>query len=50
MVPQDSIASMLSPLLGAFKAQRSGSESFGDFCHRVGKETLQGFAAQASVA
>jgi len=44
-VPQDSIAQMLSPLLGAFKAQRSGSESFGDYCHRLGKEALQGIAS-----
>lgn len=41
MVPQDSIAPLLSPLLGAFKAQRGDGESFGDFCQRMGKESLE---------
>mgnify|MGYP002622870591 CR=1 FL=1 len=45
MVPQDDIAPLLSPLLGAFKSQRSNGESFGDFCTRIGKEGLEGIAA-----
>ena len=40
MVPQDEIATRLSPLFGRYKAERSSQESFGDFCHRVGKEHL----------
>jgi sulfite reductase (ferredoxin) len=44
MVPQDSIAPLLSPLLGAFKTQRAGKESFGDFCQRLGKEQLAALA------
>lgn len=44
MVPQEGIAPLLSPLLGAFKVQRHGSESFGDFCDRLGKEELEGIA------
>lgn len=44
MVPQEEIAPLLSPLLGAFKAQRSNGESFGDFCQRVGKEGLERIA------
>ncbi|MFO1093626.1 MAG: NADPH-dependent assimilatory sulfite reductase hemoprotein subunit [Planctomycetaceae bacterium] len=44
MVPQEGIAPLLSPLLGAFKVQRHGSESCGDFCDRLGKEELEGIA------
>ena len=40
MVPQEEIAARLSPVLSKWKTQRHGGESFGDFCHRVGKEAL----------
>ncbi len=40
MVPQEEIASRLSPLLSKYKSERTDGESFGDFCHRVGKEAL----------
>lgn len=40
-VPLGEITSRLSPLLEYFKAERETDESFGDFCHRVGKESLQ---------
>jgi sulfite reductase (ferredoxin) len=40
LVPFESIVTSLKPLFAAFKTQRSGSESFGDFCSRVGNEQL----------
>ena len=43
-VPQQEIASRLSPLLQYFKQDRSDSESFGDFCNRVGKDQLVKYA------
>jgi sulfite reductase (ferredoxin) len=42
LVPLEQITATLSPLLVAFKKHRlSSSESFGDFCHRAGKEQLE---------
>lgn len=35
----------LEPLFVCFKKNRKRSESFGDFCHRVGFDTLRQFAA-----
>ncbi|MGV2340574.1 MAG UNVERIFIED_CONTAM: hypothetical protein LVR18_43510 [Planctomycetaceae bacterium] len=43
MVPLDDIVPTLVPLLTAYKAGRSGSESFGDYCTRLGLENLQQF-------
>ncbi|MGD9853653.1 MAG: NADPH-dependent assimilatory sulfite reductase hemoprotein subunit [Planctomycetaceae bacterium] len=40
MVPQEEIASRLSPVFARYRAERTNGESFGDFCHRVGKEAL----------
>lgn len=40
-VPQAEIASTLAPVLSYYKANRSGGESFGDFCHRKGQADLQ---------
>ncbi len=40
MVPQEEIASRLSPVLAKYKAERGDGESFGDYCHRVGLEAL----------
>ncbi|MCA9054119.1 MAG: NADPH-dependent assimilatory sulfite reductase hemoprotein subunit [Planctomycetaceae bacterium] len=40
MVPQEEIASTLAPIFSKWKAERSSGESFGDFCDRVGKESL----------
>lgn len=42
MVPQEALAPKLSPLFGRYKAERQGSESFGDYCHRLGLEALKG--------
>lgn len=41
LVPLGEITSRLSPLLGYFKEERQTDESFGDFCSRMGKESLQ---------
>ena len=40
MVPLEDIVSTLTPLLIAYRTQRSGSESLGDFCSRLGLEQL----------
>ncbi len=40
MVPLDEIVLTVSPLLGAYKAERSDGESFGDYCARIGQEGL----------
>jgi len=40
MVPLEEIGSTLSPLFGYYRSERRDSESFGDFCHRVGCEQL----------
>ncbi len=40
LVPASSIVAQLEPVLTAYKAQRRSEESLGDFCHRVGVETL----------
>ncbi len=45
MVPTEEIVPTLVPLLTAYKADRQGSESFGDFCTRKGQESLEAYAA-----
>jgi sulfite reductase (ferredoxin) len=40
LVPTDQVVSTLVPALKYFKSSRQSGESFGDFCHRVGKEDL----------
>ncbi len=47
MVPQEALAPKLSPLFARFKGERIGSESFGDFCHRVGPEGLREAVVEA---
>ena len=39
-VPMDEIPARLGPLFHKFAAERSGGESFGDFCTRLGKDAL----------
>jgi len=39
-VPFDQVVPELAPIFARFKADRLDRESFGDFCHRVGVETL----------
>ena len=45
MLPTESIVPTLVPLLAAYKSDRSGSESFGDFCTRKGQTELEAYAA-----
>ncbi|MEX0614127.1 MAG: NADPH-dependent assimilatory sulfite reductase hemoprotein subunit [Pirellulales bacterium] len=40
LVPTDEVVPTLVPVLRYFKEARQNGESFGDFCHRVGKEAL----------
>lgn len=40
LVPQSQIVRELRPLLSAFKHQRAGGESLGDFCDRLGIDRL----------
>jgi sulfite reductase (ferredoxin) len=39
-VPRAGIAARLRPLFRLYAAQRQPGESFGDFCHRLGREAL----------
>lgn len=50
MVPLEQIVPTIAPALSYFKSERNNGESFGDFCHRVGKETLKAFAEQTVLA
>jgi sulfite reductase (ferredoxin) len=40
-IPLDEIPATLRPLLAAWAAERAPGESFGDYCYRVGVETLK---------
>lgn len=42
LVPLDEVVPLLSLLLTDFKEKRQPRESFGDWCHRVGVDQLQG--------
>lgn len=44
MVPMDEIASTVSPLLASYRSDRQNGESFGDYCHRLGKDQLDALA------
>jgi sulfite reductase (ferredoxin) len=39
-VPLEQLVATLVPVLGYFKQHRTEGETFGDFCHRVGREGL----------
>jgi len=39
-VPTDQVVPTLVPVLRCFKESRQNGESFGDFCHRLGKDEL----------
>ncbi len=45
-VPFDKVVDELVPVLTRYKAERIDDESFGDFCHRIGVETLAGIASE----
>jgi len=49
LVPLDEIAPMLSPLLAYYKVERQNGESFGDFCHRKGRDDLTAYAEQLAM-
>ena len=40
MVPKDEIVPALAPVFERFRLERVNGESFGDFCHRLGKAEL----------
>jgi sulfite reductase (ferredoxin) len=40
-VPRAEIVSTLKPLLSRFKHERTETESFGDYCHRLGQEQVK---------
>jgi sulfite reductase (ferredoxin) len=40
LVPTDEVVPTLAPVLRYFKDTRQKGESFGDFCHRMGREAL----------
>jgi sulfite reductase (ferredoxin) len=40
LVPTDQVVPTLAPVLSYFKSARQIGESFGDFCHRMGKDDL----------
>src|SRR5262249_22995879 len=46
LVPKEEIVPTLVPLFVRYREERRNGESFGDFCHRVGKEALEGVLAQ----
>jgi sulfite reductase (ferredoxin) len=45
MVLMDDIVPTLVPLLTAYKSERKGAESFGDFCDRKGQAALESYSA-----
>jgi sulfite reductase (ferredoxin) len=47
LVPLAQVVPLLVPLLEAFRKDRQGGESFGDWCHRLGVETLQALLPEA---
>ena len=50
LVPLAEIVPTLRPLLEHFKTDRQTGESFGDYCHRLGVERLQGLLPAESAA
>ncbi|MGE5191207.1 MAG: NADPH-dependent assimilatory sulfite reductase hemoprotein subunit, partial [Deltaproteobacteria bacterium] len=49
MVPKDDIVPLLVPVFERFQRERVNGESFGDFCHRLGKDALAPAAAEEPV-
>lgn len=47
-VEKQHLVSLLSPLFQFYKGSRKTGESFGDFCHRQGKEALEAAAGVAA--
>lgn len=49
-LPKENIIPTLSPLFAFFKSQRKPGETFGDFCHRQGKESLEAYTQEFAKA
>lgn len=45
-LPKEEIISALSPLFAFYKSKRRSGETFGDFCHRQGKEALEAYGQE----
>lgn len=50
LIPLESIVETLAPLFLAFRDNRQGTESFGDFCARLGLEGLNKFSGSAETS
>lgn len=50
LVPFEEINETLTPIFAAFKTHRNESETFGDFCNRVGNEQLSTWADEFAAA
>ncbi|WP_261339710.1 NADPH-dependent assimilatory sulfite reductase hemoprotein subunit [Blastopirellula marina] len=48
--PLEEIPAQLSPLLASYQAEKSGDEAFGDYCARLGRETLLAKVGRAEAA
>jgi sulfite reductase (ferredoxin) len=49
MVPEEEVVASIMPAFVYYKQARESGESFGDFCHRKGKEDLLAFDAQSTL-
>lgn len=49
-VPREEIVPVLAPVFAFYKAERKTGESFGDFCHRLGKDALTAYAEDLDAA
>jgi sulfite reductase (ferredoxin) len=47
-VPAEEVVSTLVPLFAFFKSSRQPGETFGDFCHRQGAESLLAWAENSA--
>ena len=50
LIPEEEIVPLLTPVFACFAQDRQADESFGDFCHRIGKDDLAAWADQQSSA
>ena len=48
LVPAEDIVPLLTPIFTYFAQDRQADESFGDFCHRIGKDGLAAWVDQQS--
>ncbi|MCA9156090.1 MAG: NADPH-dependent assimilatory sulfite reductase hemoprotein subunit, partial [Planctomycetales bacterium] len=50
LVPEEEVVSTLVPLFTFFKQHRENGETFGDFCHRQGRDRLLAWADEFTAA